>query len=182
MRSALFLIAVAVVTWFIAGGPAPGVKMRPLTPDPNLPTFQESVRQSQRSEKAYAEAAANGEIVEDPAMRARRQAVITAGKKVDTNPCDMDAREELRKAVLAFFKANMSAGDKKPTETMTVDGRVVDARGHLNREASDIMTMAFADGTLDRNALPFPLNMMAEKTPPHLQGMADRCPTIAKAR
>jgi hypothetical protein len=115
-------------------------------------------------------------------MRGRRQAVITAGRKVDANPCDKEAREELRKAVVAFFKANMSAADKKPTETMVVDGRVVDARGQLNREAADIMTMAFADGTLDRNALPFPLNLMAEKSPPHLQGMSDRCPTIAKAR
>jgi hypothetical protein len=182
MRSALFLIAVAIATWFIAGGPAPGVRVRPLTADPNLPTFQESVRQSERREKAYAEAAANGEMVEDPAMRARRQAVIAAGQKVDANPCDMDARAELTKAVQALFKANMSASDKKPTETMVVDGRVVDARGHLNREATDVMTMAFADGTIDRKALPFPLNLMAEKSAPHLQGQPDRCPTIAKAR
>jgi hypothetical protein len=182
MRSVLFLIAVAVATWFIAGGPAPGVRMKPLTADPNLPTFQESVRQSRRSEQAFADAARNGEIAEDPAMRARRQAVIAAGQKVDVNPCDMQAREELTQAVRAFLKANMSASDKKPTETMVVDGRVVDARGHLNRKAGEVMDMAFADGTIDRRALPFPLNMMAEKEAPHLKGQLDRCPTIAKAR
>jgi hypothetical protein len=182
MRAFLFLVAVGVITWFATGGPTPGVQVRPLTPNPEIPTFQESVKRSERNEQAFAEAAAQGGLVEDPAMRARRQAVITAARKLDVNPCDKDAREELRKAVVAFFRANMSASDKKPVETMVVDGRVVDARGHFNREATDIMTMAFADGTLDRNALPFPLNLMAEKSPPHLDGMRERCPSTANAR
>lgn len=180
MRAFLFLAAVAVITWFVAGGPVPIVALRPLTPSASVPTFQQSLSDDRALQGAHAD----GKLVEDPAMRARRAAVIAAGQKVDANPCDKAAREELRVAVVAFFKANMSASDKKPVETMVVDGRVVDARGFLNGRATDVMTMAFADGILTRDALPFPLNMMAEASPSHGGAMRDRgCnPSTANAR
>jgi hypothetical protein len=135
---ALFLL----LLWMAFGAPVPVRTVQPMKPDARIPTFQQSRADQAELERAYRA----GHLSEAPRQHTLRVAVLNAGDRVQASPCDSAARESLRVAVAEFLSYQMEVSDKPPTETLVVDGRTVDARGFLNRNAAAVMRAAMASG------------------------------------
>jgi hypothetical protein len=152
----LFLVAI----WIGWGAPVPGVRVTEMKPDPSLPTFQplttgETFHRTDRGLAADAEFA--GRLTQDQTMRPLRERVVNAANRLEAFPCDAAAKRELRTAVSAFMKEQLRrirAG--KDSETVTVNGRTVDASAHLNREVAAITDDAVFQGVLQPEDLGIP--------------------------
>src|SRR5436853_4920444 len=138
------LALAGLLVWFFYGAPVPVQKIEPMKPDPRIPTFQQSFADGAELERAQRE----GRLVEQPKQHALRAAVLNAAQRVDGSPCDGAARESLRLAATGFLSYQMQLRDDAPTETLVADGRTIDARGFLNKDAADALRAAIAAGIM----------------------------------
>lgn len=135
----LFILAIACVLVVWALWP----RQSALTPSAQVPTFE----QSRADSRVLEAAASSGTLREDPGRRELRQAVLTAGNRLENSPCDKTVQLALRKATSELM-ANLIRTRDEPIETYTIDGRVVNATGFLNTAAITVMREAQSSGVL----------------------------------
>ena len=128
MRNAVFVVLGLVVLWAVVGGP--GVDVRSPTPSEQIPTFEQKIADREEIEMAYDD----GRLVEDPNRREARQAVIDAWDMLEYSPCDEDLKSAFRTAVRRFFEGSMDSS-RSSSETIEVDGRVIDGSGFFSAAA-----------------------------------------------
>jgi hypothetical protein len=154
----------ALVIWVALKAPIPGMMLEPLQPSPAVPTSQnESIgpappgqatvgvpnfQQTLADNKQMDLANSYNAITEDPKMHAMRQAILEAAQQADAFPCSAKNRNRLAEAVKDFWDYNRTRVGQPPTETMMVNGHVVDAGGYLNRDASDAAKAAMLAGVV----------------------------------
>ena len=117
MRFPLLLLAVGAVLWFGFGAPVPVVTHKPLEPSDEVGSF--AAVQSESSVYKVQQAIANGRVSQDPARRKLRQAVIRAGERLRSWPCNEGVRQEFVAAVVPYLEALMDG----PAEYVTIDGK-----------------------------------------------------------
>ena len=147
----------AVVLWtYITSGPegGPGAAQLERMPPTSTKTFA-SVQQSLAGERELERAQRDGRLIEAPKQHALRAAVVGAADRVDASPCDKQARESLRAAVVEFENYQDQIEAKPSAETAMVDGRIVDARDFLNKKAIEISKAARVAGVVPTSGLLF---------------------------
>jgi hypothetical protein len=159
----LFLVAI----WLGWGAPVPGVGLRPLTPDPNLPVFG----QENRDQVAVENAAFAGRLAEDQTQRTMRQRVIDTASRLEAFPCDAAAKRAFQTAVSVHMKDRLrQVRSGKDAETINVNGRKVGASDYLNREVSEIIEQAMLQGVLRPGDIGLPRGLMPPGGIPELLG------------
>ncbi|HEX7970044.1 MAG TPA: hypothetical protein VF502_17605 [Stellaceae bacterium] len=92
-------------------------------------------------------ARAAGRIREDPERQRLRQAVLNVGSRLEASPCDPSIKPVLVAATAALLTHMRETGDE-PRESVTIDGKEVDAAPLLNDSAGDVIREAAMAGIL----------------------------------
>jgi hypothetical protein len=96
--------------------------------------YEDSVENRAELERVMAA----GHIHEDPERHRLRQAVLDAGSRLQSSPCDPAVKPALVAAVTALL-SNMYKTDGEPVEMVTLDGKEIDATTFLNYEAAQVI-------------------------------------------
>ena len=161
MRAGFIAIAVlgAASLWITYGtraardGAEAAAKPSPIST--TVPTSFADVRQGGGRRDELDRARRDGRLKEAPKQQALRAAVVSAANRVDAAPCDKQAREALGMAVTEFLTSQSQIDDKPASETAMIDGRVIDARTFLNKEAAEISKAARAAGIVSTSGAMF---------------------------
>ena len=86
----------------------------------------------------FERAMAAGRLHEDPDRRRLRQMVLSAGRRLQSSPCDPTVKPVLVAAVTALL-SHMYETDDQPLEMVTLDGKELDATTFLNYEAGQVI-------------------------------------------
>lgn len=86
---------------------------------------------------AVQNAAAAGQLRQDPELRELRQAIFNAANRVEASPCDSRQRQALREAVQTYTREMFSRATRPPTETVTLaDGTVLRADSYFSQRVA----------------------------------------------
>jgi|SRR3954453_14767248 hypothetical protein len=140
LRYLAILALFGLLVWFFYGAVVPVPKVEPMKPDPRIPTFKQSLADGAELERAQAQ----GRLIEAPRQHELRTALLRAAERTDDLPCDQAARETLRITATKFLAHQMKVQDSAPDEKLVVDGRTIDARGFLNKDAATALRAAIA--------------------------------------
>lgn len=126
----------AVVALSMAHPVPPSVfNVQTLTTDPRLPRFGDGSVIA----RGLAE---GGTLIEVPAKRAARAAVLQAATAVRAAPCDANAVATLRRALLAFANTHIVQWNQPPVETIDMRGRKINAARQLDEAALAVLAQA----------------------------------------
>jgi hypothetical protein len=127
MRFAIAVIVVCgLIAWLVASQSSSGVGIQPRPGDI----------------AALDNAAASGKLHQNPERRALRQAILDAGSRVESSPCDPQRRRELLQAEVAYNRYVTTAeADESETYALN-DGTVVKTARYFNDVIRDAIRRA----------------------------------------
>lgn len=150
MPRAVIVIIVLLGAWVLVGGPVPGVAVKPLEPNPELPTFSDV---SLKDNRALKEAIDMGRVRENPERRKLRQAYLDAEERMNRDACDDERRRAYALAAAPFLE-NAQGKRKLPVETVEIDGKPRNASKEIESDIMMRIHFAFFNGQIRPSDLP----------------------------
>lgn len=113
----------------------------------------------------FERARAAGRIHEDPERHRLRQAVLNAGSRLHSSPCDPSIKPVLVAASAALLLHMRQTGDE-PRETVAIEGETLDAAPFLNTDAAEVIREAKNGGILHSEDFTQEIANLFPATPP----------------
>jgi len=118
-----------------------------------------------KDHEKFERAQAAGRIHEDPERHRLRQAVLNAGSRLRSSPCDPSIKPMLVAATSVLLLHMRQTGDE-PRETVEIDGQTLDAAPFLNTDAAEVIREAKNGGVLHSEDFAPPIANQFPGTPP----------------
>jgi len=149
MRFTALIIVAGLGLWVVAGMPVPVTVVRPLTPDPDLPTFA----QASADLSLVQEAVEMGRVEQNPVRRRLREALLDASERLRLDPCSAELRASFAAAAVPFLEAQL--GNRQfPPEPIEIEGRTLSASNHFDEPVYNAISDALSEGRLRNDDLP----------------------------
>lgn len=136
----IFLIALAVFLWVLAGGPIVLPVAKTVSRDPSLPTFADAVQEMNEIDQAIRD----GRLHEDPARARTRLAFIDAVDRYERSNCHETLRPGLIQAAVSVLDLKLAP----PTETVRVGDKVLNGTNRFGQDAEEALLTALDRGYL----------------------------------